>query len=62
MRRLVITLSIATIAASLTGCASLSRSDQAMLRELESYGVSPTDQSVKHPAAAGAEVLSSLVF
>ena len=41
------------ILAVLTGCTTLSRSDQAMLRELESHGIPPTEQQIKHPGLAG---------
>ena len=37
----------------LSGCISLRRDEQALLRELESYGISATQEAIKHPAAAG---------
>ncbi len=41
-----------------SGCATMSGSDRAMLREIESYGISSTDQRIKHPGvAAGLNVL-----
>jgi len=36
------------------GCVSLSRGEQATLRELNSYGISSTEVKEKHPGAAGA--------
>ena len=42
------------VLACTSGCASLSRSDQATLNELRSYGIAETEVQRKHPAAAGA--------
>ena len=44
---------VASILTCLAGCTTMSRSDKAMLRELEGYGISPTEQELKHPALAG---------
>jgi hypothetical protein len=41
------------LVACASGCASLSRTEQATLHELKSYGVSETEVKAKHPAAAG---------
>ncbi len=38
---------------ALSGCVSLDRSERRMLRELKSYGISPTSERVKHPLLAG---------
>jgi hypothetical protein len=38
---------------SIVGCASISRSDRAMLREIESCGLGKQDERVKNPVAAG---------
>lgn len=51
------------ILVSLSGCASISRSEQACLRELQSYGISETEVQKKHPAvAAGLNVLPGFGF
>lgn len=40
--------------ATVSGCSNLSRSEKTMLRELESYGISPEEHKTKEPALAGA--------
>lgn len=38
----------------LTGCVSISRTEQIKLRELKSYGIKETEVDKKHPGLAGA--------
>ncbi|MBC8207287.1 MAG: hypothetical protein ISR85_05665 [Kiritimatiellales bacterium] len=41
-----------TVVFSVTGCASISRSDRQMLRQIESYGLGKTDEEIKKPVMA----------
>jgi len=45
---------VAALLACASGCASLSRTEQATLNELRSYGISDTEVKRKHPGTAGA--------
>ena len=54
MKVIVKTTLVLVSALYISGCTTLSRTENATLQELKSYGVSETEVAVKHPAAAGA--------
>ena len=54
MKVIVKTILVLVSALYISGCTTLSRTENATLQELKSYGVSETEVAVKHPAAAGA--------
>ncbi len=54
MRKVVATVVLVGWVVSLSGCVSLSRSEKTMLRELEGYGISKTEEKVKSAPLAGA--------
>ena len=54
MKKTIVVLLAEILVTSLTGCATLSRSDKAMSRELQSHGISKTEVTVKNPGVAGA--------
>jgi len=52
-QRAVFALGVFVMVILISGCASLSRTEQTTLRELKAYGISETEIQKKHPAAAG---------
>jgi len=53
MKQLMVIAALVITLGYTSGCVSLSRSDQSILNELRSYGISETDIQKKNPGLAG---------